>query len=137
MEILENTLGVSDYVRLWEDAGWGDVDEKQVEIALQHSTVTFALQENGQVIGMARLLGDEAMAYFLKDFVIDSRFREQGYGRKLMDAIVEHIKAHSHGYEIYLDLASAGGKEGFYEKCGFMRRPYDWHGAGMLLCIHE
>lgn len=25
----------------------------------------------------------------------------------------------------------AKGKEGFYEKMGFLRRPHDWEGAGM------
>lgn len=44
---------------------------EQVQIGLKNSYVTFSVVENNKVIEMARLLGDGAMPFYIKDFVIE------------------------------------------------------------------
>lgn len=39
------------------------------------------------------------------------------------------------GTGVSLCLMCAKGKEGFYEKLGFFRRPCEWEGAGMEMEI--
>lgn len=43
---------------------------EQVGIALDNSICTFNLYEDDELIGMARLLGDKTMSFYIKDFVI-------------------------------------------------------------------
>lgn len=53
-----------------------------------------------------------------------------------MERIEEFIAAGlGPGWAVSLELISAKGKEGFYERFGFARRPCDWDGAGMFKMI--
>jgi hypothetical protein len=47
---------------------------------------------------------------------------------KIMQTIKSFIKP---GYRIMVSLVSAKGKEAFYEKFGFIKRPDNDHGNGM------
>lgn len=53
-----------------------------------------------------------------------------------MDTIISMVKNElSSGYKVSLELISSKGKEGFYEKFGFEKRPCDYDGAGMFMMI--
>lgn len=45
MKILENTLTATDFIRLYESAGWGKKSEDTVQVSLQNSYLTFAVIE--------------------------------------------------------------------------------------------
>ena len=133
MEILTNSLQVADYMRLHESAGWGKAEADIVAVALTNSYATFAVIEQKQVIGMARLLGDGAVTFYLKDFVILPEYQGQGVGKELLQYVQNYIKNEiKPGWPTTLELISAKGKEGFYQKFGFQKMPYDNFGAGML-----
>ena len=83
-QFLDNQLQADDFIRLFAAAGWGDVPRDMVECALQNSYATFSVVCEGRVIAMGRLLGDGAMAFFLKDFVVDPACQGQGIGRALL-----------------------------------------------------
>lgn len=130
--LVDNALTVDDFVRLFASAGWGEMPRDVVETALQKSYATFEVKENGQTIAMARLLGDGAMAFFLKDFVVEPSFQGKGIGRMLMNHIEAYIRQKLQpGWEGYLQLVSARGKEGFYQHMGYAMHPHETSGAGM------
>lgn len=130
--LVDNMLTIDDFIRLFASAGWGEMPRDVVETALQNSYATFAVKENGRVIAMARLLGDGAMAFFLKDFVVEPAFQGKGVGRMLMNHIEAYIRQKLHpGWEGYLQLVSAKGKEGFYQHMGYAMHPHETSGAGM------
>lgn len=81
---------------------------------------------------MARLLGDGAMAFFLKDLVVEPSFQGKGIGRMLINHIEAYIRQKLQpGWEGYLQLVSAKGKEGFYQHMGYAMHPHETSGAGM------
>ena len=130
--ILDNQLNTDDFLRLFAAAGWGDLPRTMAETALQNSYATFSVLYENKIIGMARLLGDGAMAFFLKDFVIDPTFQGRGAGRKLLAHIEEYIRSQLQpGWTGYLQLVSAKGKEAFYCKAGYALHPHERSGAGM------
>lgn len=135
MEILENVLTAEDYVRLFQDAGWGDFEMSRAEILLKKSYVTFAAVENGTVIGMVRLLGDGVWSFFMKDLIVDASYQGQGIGRKLLVHLCDYVRKEANGYPVWLELSSVKGKEPFYEKCGFIRRPTEDRGCGMYRIV--
>jgi hypothetical protein len=54
----------------------------------------------------------------------------------MVNRLVEYVKETSlPGTSVSLCLMCAKGKEGFYEKLGFFRRPCEWEGAGMEMEI--
>lgn len=130
--IHDGQLRTADFIRLFEDAGWGTLPQDVVAIALENSWATFTVESEGRVIAMARLLGDGVMSFFLKDVVVEQVHRGQGVGRLLMAHIEAYIRQRLHpGCEGYLQLVSAKGREGFYQRLGYALHPHEHSGAGM------
>lgn len=95
--------------------------------------MTFAVVEEENVIGMARLLGDGGMAFYLKDLVVLPEYQGQGIGKELLEHVQSYIKNElEDGWQTSLELMSAKGKEEFYKKFGFEERPSKCRGAGMM-----
>lgn len=135
-KIVENQLNAEDFKALFKDAGWGNPCEKMFEVSLKKSYATFSVLDGDKVIGCARLLGDGSMAFFVKDVIIKSEFRGKGIGKMLMTYIEDFIKRQIEpGWWTCVELMSAGGKEPFYEKLGFERRPTENRGAGMMKMV--
>lgn len=132
MEIVKNRLSTCDFIRLYEDAGWGALNESIVEKAIRNSYATFSLVNNDETIAMARILSDSAMVYYLKDFVVLSKYQRMGYGTTLIKYIIDYIKEDSpEGATSRLEIMSAGGKEPFYKKMNFIKSS----GNGMVLSV--
>ena len=130
--ILDNQLKPEEFVLLWRDAGWGDIPQDIVETALHNSYASFSVYDGNRVIAMARLLGDGAMSFFLKDFVVAQDLRGKGVGSVLLAHIDDYIRAQlKPGWKGYLQLVSAKDKEAFYEKNGYIRHPNAESGAAM------
>ena len=138
MRIEQNTLKAEDFQPLFASAGWGVKPLDQIEVALKNSLVTFCVYEDDKVIGMARLLGDRAMAYYLKDFVIYPEYQGKGVGRAVIRYIEEYISSElKEGWAAAFELMSAGGKEGFYKKMGFEEKSVPGKGTGMYKRIQK
>lgn len=130
--ILDNQLNADDFIRLFAAVGWGDVPRDMVETALRNSYATFSLVHESHVVGMARLLGDGAMAFFLKDLAVDPAYWGKGAGKLLLTHVEEYIRSQLQpGWAGYLQLVSAKGKEAFYCKAGYALHPHEHSGAGM------
>lgn len=87
-----NLLKPEEFIFLFHSVGWDPPEVNQVEIALDNSICTFSLYENNKLIGMARLLGDKAMSFYIKDFVILPEKQNKGNGKLLMNTIISTIK---------------------------------------------
>lgn len=132
IEIRDNQLRAEDFIALFAAAGWGDVPYAMAQTALENSYATFSVHRDGQVIAMARLLGDGAMAFFLKDFAVLPAFQGKGIGRLLNAHIEEYIRSRLQpGWHGYLQLVSAKGKESFYLKMGYTAHPHEHSGPAM------
>ena len=102
------------------------------ETSLAHSYATFSVMHDGQVVAMARLLGDGAMAFFLKDLIVAPEYQGHGIGRALLSHVEDYIRRQlKPGWRSYFQLMSARGKEGFYQKMGYTAHPNEHGGPGM------
>ena len=130
--IRENQLQAEDFVRLFSTTGWGACPLDMAETSLAHSYATFSVMHDGQVIAMARLLGDGAMAFFLKDLIVAPDYQGHGIGRALLSHVEDYIRRQlKPGWRSYFQLMSAKGKEGFYQKMGYTAHPNEHGGPGM------
>ncbi|NGZ76974.1 GNAT family N-acetyltransferase [Saccharibacillus alkalitolerans] len=90
-------------------------DEEIIRVSIANS-MCFGLYRNGEQIGFARAVTDGATMYYLCDLLIDERFRGEGLGKRLVEAIVGHEELRN--LSGYLRTADA---HGLYEAYGFER----------------
>ena len=128
--IIEQLPSPADYNRLRAAVGWGEYDLALVERALPQSLYGMCAWKGDELVGMARIIGDGGMVYYIQDVIVLPGHQRQGIGTALMDHIMAWVRAHASRNTI-VGLMAATGKESFYEKYGFSRRPDERHGAGM------
>lgn len=131
LTVVENALTAETYCRLRQAVHFRPYNEKDVAVALQNSLFTTEVRENGEAVGIARVVGDGRIVFLFKDVVVDPRYQGRGIGNLLMESLLRYVNAA--GCEgAYIGLMATPGTEGFYEKHGFIRRPAPGLGHGMV-----
>jgi len=117
------------FFRLFESTGWNadyQVDQDELLQALQNSWYIISAYAGEKLVGFGRIVSDGVLHAVLFDVIIHPNFKGRGIGRKISHDLV--IRCVNHKIRD-VQLFCARGKIGFYEKCGFERRPDD--GPGM------
>jgi len=139
-EIKRGILTSEQFNVLTESVGWGHRIIEQVESALKNSLYTVCIIEGDKIIAMARMIGDNSMSYFIKDVVVIPEYQGRGVGKLIINDILFYIKERTpKDWKVSVELMSASGKEAFYEKFGFQKRPSTNnvnYGAGMFLTVN-
>ena len=131
-----NVLTAEAFLALYTSVGWEPPCEAQAQVALQNSLVTFTALDDGKPVGMARLIGDGGMSFYIKDFAVVPAYQSKGVGTLLLNALEDYIKEHiAPDWAVSLELISSKEAVGFYQKHGFEERPCDWDGPGMFKMI--
>ena len=137
MNYKENTLCYEEYCKLRESVGWINFSRTQTEKSLQNSLYTVAAEEDNQVVGMGRLIGD-GMYYMIVDIVVQPAYQQMGIGSKILNMITEYVdSATPGGGRSSIQLIAEKGKETFYESRGFKIIPHEFCGSGMRKVIRK
>ena len=130
-----HTISAEDYHALRTIAGW-DCSLRQMQAGIDGSAYIVAAIDRGKCIGAARLVSDGGFYGIIADVVVRPEYRGAGVGKALVQSIADYIKSTLEPGETYrVNLMAAKGKEGFYEKLGFTRRPSEEFGHGMAMQI--
>ncbi|BDR54322.1 N-acetyltransferase [Bombiscardovia apis] len=119
------------YASVRTTAHFPEYDPADVRAALDGSFCSVVVYADGLPAGIGRVVADGRIAFFIKDLVVLPQYRGQRIGSAILDALIERI-SRSCCDHAYVGLLSASGKEGFYERHGFTRRPSDDMGSGMI-----
>jgi predicted GNAT family N-acyltransferase len=130
--IVEKLPSVEEYIDLRESAGWSYPNKKAIEKSLNNSSYCACAIENDRVIGMSRIVGDDSFIYLIVDVIVLSEYQNKRIGTALMEKIMEYLKENVQEYSS-ITLMAAKGKETFYEKFGFFKRPSGEYGHGMMV----
>ena len=86
----------------------------------------------------ARLLWDKGYCAYLTDVIVDERYRSSGIGTELVRRLLDTLKRElKDGWDVKVVLLSAKGREGFYERIGFSKRPNETFGCGMDMWLNN
>ena len=132
VEILEKVPSAEEYNEIRESVGWGIYELNVNKNALPNSLYSICAYTNSKLIGMARIIGDNGLVFYIQDVIVIPEYQNKGIGTKLMDKVMEYIEKHANNNSV-IGLMSSKEKENFYKKFGFVIRPNENLGSGMTI----
>lgn len=113
------------YWDLFQTTGWNDKYQATPETLIQtivNSSFYLSAYDGDQLVGFGRVLSDGCMHAMIFDLIIIPPYQGRGIGSEILTKLVEKCLSMGIGD---IQLFSAKGKAGFYEKHGFVIRPED------------
>lgn len=134
----ENEIELDTYLELRASVNWKVLNREQARLALENALYTVCVYDDDKPIGMGRIVGDGAVVMYIQDLIVHPDYQKKGIGKQLIEHLIDYVKGiNPEGNEIMLCLMSAKGRESFYEKYGFISRPNDVLGPGMIQYIKD
>jgi len=132
VQILKKQISVEDYMNLREIVGWGNPENiEAIERGLKNTLYSICIEVEEQIIGYGRVVGDGGFTFYIQDIIVLPSYQRLGLGNKIMAELMEYITS-TYPPGSSVGLMSAKGKEDFYKKFGFVERPNEGYGAGMI-----
>jgi len=116
---------------LYRASGWTealDVSSDRLAAALPHAWYAICARSAGRIVGTGLVLSDGALHALIVDVIVAPEMRGRGIGTEIMKGLIARCREAG---VLQVQLFSASGKRGFYERLGFVARPDD--GPGMEL----
>ena len=132
--LVENSITIDEYLYLRAQVGWVQLTDRQAQLAIDNCLYTVkAVDENGYLLGMGRIVGDGAVICYIQDLVVIPEAQGKGVGSMIINSLIDYVKSiKEEGTTMMLCLMCAKGREPFYEKHNFMARPTAKLGPGMI-----
>ena len=129
----KHSIPATEYNNLRVGAGWRSLSLEQAEEGLSNSAFLISAWDEDKPVGVARVISDRGYIYLIVDVIVTPDYQGQGIGRHMVEEIDAWLLQEKKGKPtMMVYLMAAEGKEEFYEKFGFKRRPGEGHmGAGM------
>ena len=121
---------IEEFLNLRNKIGWGELDSSLAKISLTNSLFHVIVRDKSQLIGMARIVGDGAMYFYIQDVIVDPSYQNSGVGSVLMEQIEGYLSAAAQKGST-IGLLAAKGKEAFYARYSYILRPSSSLGNGM------
>ena len=144
MYLKDNELDVKTYLELRTAVSWRSLTKEQAAAAIKGSLLTVVAYDGDKPIGMGRIVGDGAVVgdggyqFFISDVIVRPEYQGQGIGQMIIESLINYVEEiQLPGTRIMLDLMCAVGRENFYKKFGFIARPTDKLGPGMIKYIDK
>jgi GNAT superfamily N-acetyltransferase len=126
-EVVDGTPDRETYRRLRLAVGWTDLADEAIDRGLAASLYSCVARDGDEVVGCARVVGDDGVYFYLQDVIVDPAHQGRGVGAALMASVIAYLdRAVPPGS--FVGLMAARGAERFYEPYGFVRRGEDQPG---------
>jgi GNAT superfamily N-acetyltransferase len=136
MEIImdiKHEIDIETYMELRDSVGWKKLSDKQAESAISNALYVSVIYEDGRPCAMGRVVGDGAVICYVQDLVVRPDCQGRGYGSIVLESLKEYVNGiREPGTTMMFALMCAKGRESFYEKHGFVARPTENLGPGMI-----
>jgi len=137
IQLSEDRIDLDTYMELRESVGFHRLTRDQAKKGLDNSLYTLVAYKDGRAVGMGRIVGDGAIICYVQDLIIRPEAQRQGIGGLILETLKEFVMNEGlPGTMMMFDLMSARGREEFYGKHGFIARPTDNLGPGMIQYLH-
>lgn len=133
VKYVEDLLDVDTYMDLRKAVDFRPLSRDQARRALNNSLYILTAFQDGKAVGMGRIVGDGAVICYVQDLIIRPEAQGQGIGGTILQTLKDFVIRQGYpGTTMMLCLMCAKGREEFYKKYGFIARPTEDLGPGMI-----
>lgn len=133
VQLVEDQLDIDTYMELREAVHFQKLSRDQARRGLDNSLYTLVAYKDGKAVGMGRIVGDGAIICYVQDLIIRPEVQGEGIGGLILESLKSFVtNTGFEGTTMMFDLMCAKGREPFYKKHGFIARPTDDLGPGMI-----
>ena len=120
IEITEAVPSRDELLALYGANGWGayTVDPDGLHRGVTNSTFVVAAREDGQLVGLARVISDDHTIMYLQDILVLPSYQRTGIGRRLLERCLDRF---SHCRQRVLLTDDDERQIRFYEALGFVQ----------------
>jgi GNAT superfamily N-acetyltransferase len=119
VRLVERVPTVEEYDVLVRAVGWAKyTNVEAIAAALRNTLYAVVAVEGDLAVGLARVVGDGAMAFYVQDVVVLPKHQRQGVGTALMEAVMGYFRR-STPRRSAIGLFTGRNLAGFYERHGF------------------
>jgi ribosomal protein S18 acetylase RimI-like enzyme len=129
---IEKYPSADEYNLLRSKVGWNTYNTQSIDNSISKSLYIICVYNELEIIGMGRIVGDDELCLYIQDIIVIPEYQNKGIGNQIMQRVMNYINKKATNNTI-IGLMSSVGKEKFYEKYGFIKRPNDKHGCGMTI----
>ncbi len=132
-----NQISLEEYLEIRKAVNWKKLSHLQAAKALENSLYKVGAYEitgdKARLIGMGRLVGDGSVICYVQDLIVIPEYQKKGIGSLILNTLTDFVKSIGEpDTEMMLCLMCAKGRQHFYEEHGFIARPTDELGPGMI-----
>ena len=133
-KFFENKITADEFNYLTNSVGWGTREIFIVQEALNNTLYFISVYDDDQIIGFGRIIGDKTIFLYIQDIMVIPEYQNKHIGTQIMNKLISQINVYKQiNPNIRTYLGASKGMEPFYEKFGFISRPNNDLGAGMIL----
>lgn len=130
----EHTPTPTEFNSLSDAVGCGTKDSEILQEALKNTLYSLCVYDDNKLIGYGRIIGDKTIFLYIHNVMVLPEYQNQHIGSQIVTLLLEQVDVYRQvNPDIRTYICAAKGKESFYEKFGFITRPNDDLGAGMIL----
>lgn len=134
IKYIEQTPSADEFNYLTNSVGWGIREKNIIEEALKNTLYSLCVYDNDKLIGYGRIIGDKTIFLYIQDIMVIPEYQSKHIGTGIMNNLLNQINQYKKiNPDIRTCLGASQGKESFYEKFGFISRPNEELGSGMIL----
>lgn len=110
-------------IGLYKKAGWweGPVDNFKLVVKIVKGSHLFRIAcDHKKIIGMGRVISDQASDAYIQDVTVHTRYRGRGIGKNIVSDLVLALEKEGISW---IGLIAEKGSSGFYNPLGFEEMP--------------
>jgi len=134
IKYISKTPTPEEFNYLTNSVGWETRDISIIQEAFIHTLYSLCVYDDDKLIGYGRIIGDKTIFLYIHDIMVIPKYQGKNIGSGIMKKLLKQIDEYRKiNPNIRTYLGAAKGKEHFYEKFGFVSRPTEDLGPGMIL----
>lgn len=139
MEITyKNNITADEVNSLRASIGFRQIDAEQVSAGLKGSSFITAAYDNGNAVGMARLIWDGGGVALVTDVIVSPEYQSQGIEKELVGQVLDYLRGKlKPGFGIQVDVRAWERQEPIYQSLGFGVSTRERRGTPMHICLTD
>ena len=134
IKYIEHIPSAEEFNYLTNSVGWGIRKNNIVDESLKNTLYSLCVYDDDKLIGYGRIIGDKTIFLYIQDIMVVPEYQSKHIGTGIMKNLLKKINGYKKiNPNIRTYLGASKAKESFYEKFGFISRPNENLGSGMIL----